>query len=234
MERYNLGKVWYLVSLDLVFVADKSYVEEIFLLPELSECNADVGFEVRPSQTKLLICHLQISLLFWAGLWNTFTETLKRSPEKIYDDLTIQVLFRDIQIYIVLITVHVPDVLFKAWNSRKYFLTKLTLGLAMVGRSMFPKGPLAGVPLQALFALVRLGMPTCWSIVWVTIVWVWSSLERLIVWQTIHYFKTKEHRQVVCSNHLSSNQEALLYDLKIGFPEPYCANSHWSNHYDGY
>ena len=68
MERYNLGKVRYLVSLDLVFVADKSYVEEIFLLPELSECNANVGFEVRPSQTKLLICHLQcLSFLLSGG-----------------------------------------------------------------------------------------------------------------------------------------------------------------------
>ena len=61
----------------------------------------------------------------------------------------------------------------------------------MVGRSMFPKGPLAGVPLQALFALVRLGMPTCWSIVWVTIVWVWRSLERLIVWQTFIILKQR-------------------------------------------
>ena len=61
----------------------------------------------------------------------------------------------------------------------------------MVGRSMFPEGPLAGVPLQALLALVRLGMSTCWSIVWVKIAWVWRSHERLIVWQTFIILKQR-------------------------------------------
>ena len=56
------------MSLDLVFIADKSYVEEIILPPQLSECNVDVGFEVCPAQKKFLICHLQMSLFFKAGL----------------------------------------------------------------------------------------------------------------------------------------------------------------------
>ena len=56
------------VSLDLVFIADKSDVEEVFLFSELSECNADVGFEIVPPQTKLLICHLQcLSFLLSGG-----------------------------------------------------------------------------------------------------------------------------------------------------------------------
>ena len=54
MERCSFGHVNYFVSLDLVFIADKSYVEEVILPPQLSECNADVGFEVCPLQTKLL------------------------------------------------------------------------------------------------------------------------------------------------------------------------------------
>ena len=50
------------MSLDLVFIADKSYVEEIILPPQLSECDADFGFEVCPAQKKLFICHLQMCL----------------------------------------------------------------------------------------------------------------------------------------------------------------------------
>ena len=70
MERCSFGSVNYFVSLDLVFIADKSYVEEVILLPQLSECNADVGFEVCPAQKKFLICHLQMCLssLDQAGL----------------------------------------------------------------------------------------------------------------------------------------------------------------------
>ena len=70
MERCTFGHVNYFVSLDLVFIADKSYVEEVILPPQLSECNADVGFEVCPAQKKLLICHLQMCLssLDQAGL----------------------------------------------------------------------------------------------------------------------------------------------------------------------
>ena len=68
MERCSFGHANYFVSLDLVFIADKSYVEEVILPPQLSECNADVGFEVCPAQKKFLICHLQMSLFFKAGL----------------------------------------------------------------------------------------------------------------------------------------------------------------------
>ena len=64
MKRCSFIDVNYFVSLDLVFIADESYVEEVILPPQLSECNANVGFEVCPAQKKLLICHLQISLLF--------------------------------------------------------------------------------------------------------------------------------------------------------------------------
>ena len=48
------------MSLNLVFVAGEGYVEEFLVFPELPECNADVGFEVIPSQAKLLICHIEI------------------------------------------------------------------------------------------------------------------------------------------------------------------------------
>ena len=72
------------MSLNLVFVADKCYVEEIFLLPELSECYADVGFEVRPRQTKLLASHLRIYLSSFER--DSGTLSVKYSPEAIYDD----------------------------------------------------------------------------------------------------------------------------------------------------
>ena len=55
------------VGLDLVFVADKSDVEEVFLFPELSKCHTDVGFEFCPPQTKLLICHLQCLSFLLSG-----------------------------------------------------------------------------------------------------------------------------------------------------------------------
>ena len=57
MERCSFGHVSYFVSLDLVFIADKSYVEEVILPPQLSECNADVGFEVVPPKTELFRRH---------------------------------------------------------------------------------------------------------------------------------------------------------------------------------
>ena len=50
-ESPHINKVRYLVSLDLALVADKSYVEEFFLFPDLSESYADVRLEVRPRQT---------------------------------------------------------------------------------------------------------------------------------------------------------------------------------------
>ena len=74
----------YFVSLDLILVADKSYVEEVILPPQLSECNADVGFEVCPAQKNLLICHLQISLFSFER--DSETPSIKYSPEVIFDD----------------------------------------------------------------------------------------------------------------------------------------------------
>ena len=50
------------MSLSLAFIADKSHVEEVFLLPKFSECDADVGFKGIPLETKLLIFHLHMSL----------------------------------------------------------------------------------------------------------------------------------------------------------------------------
>ena len=63
------------MSLYLAFIADKSHVEEVFLLPEFFECNADIGFEVSPSQTKLFICHLHVSLFTFERDSETLSKT---------------------------------------------------------------------------------------------------------------------------------------------------------------
>ena len=80
------------MSLKLVFVADKCYVEEIFLLPELSECYVDVGFEVRPRQTKLLASHLRIYLSSFER--DSGTLSIIWTLEVIHNDFFQSVLFR--------------------------------------------------------------------------------------------------------------------------------------------
>ena len=80
------------MSLNLVFVADKCYVEEIFLLPELSKCYADVGFEVRPRQTKLLASHLRNYLSSFE--WDSGTLSIMHTLEVIHNDFLKSVLFR--------------------------------------------------------------------------------------------------------------------------------------------
>ena len=80
------------MSLDLVFVADKCYVEEIFLLPELSKFYADIGFEVRPCQTKLLASHLRKYLSSFE--WDSGTLSVMHTLEVIHNDFLKSVLFR--------------------------------------------------------------------------------------------------------------------------------------------
>ena len=80
------------MSLNLVFVADKCYVKEIFLLPELSKCDADAGFEVRPRQTELLASHLRKYLSSFE--WDSGTLAIMHTVKVIHNDFLKSVSFR--------------------------------------------------------------------------------------------------------------------------------------------